>query len=70
MADIPTPQSPTQQLAKQIATALCDARIVPDTKKEELITKLQAGTISAQDWRLLVEMGMTEAGGNGDAAEN
>lgn len=71
--DVPDQQtspSPTQELAQQIADELCGAGVIPDTKKAELLSKLHAGTISAQDWRLLIEMGMPRVKGAGDAAES
>ena len=70
MSDQQTSLSPTQELAQQIANELCGAEVIPDAKKAELLSKLQAGTVSSQDWRLLIEMGMPRAKGADDAAES
>ncbi len=49
-------QSPNEELAVLIATALVDARLVSETRTEELRDKLTRGVMRQEDWRLLIEL--------------
>lgn len=56
--------SPTEVLAQQVADAFCSANLIPAAKQVELLAKLQLGHISAQDWRVLLELGLPRSKGN------
>lgn len=54
-------QTPTQQLAEEIATALIDAKLIEKGRKEELIKKMVAGKVKSEDWALWVDTAMETA---------
>lgn len=58
MSEATPATAPTDVLATQIADALCAAALIPTAKKDELLAKLKSGRITAQDWRVLIELGM------------
>jgi hypothetical protein len=58
MPDAAQANTPTGELASRITEALCTANLIPPTKRDELLAKLNSGRITAQDWRVLIELGL------------
>jgi len=48
--------TPNATLAALIADEVVQSGLVPTAKREELLAKLIAGTATAEDWRLYVEL--------------
>lgn len=55
-------QTPTQQLADEITSALVDAGLIEAKRKNDLVKKITAGNIKSDDWSLLVERAIEVAG--------
>jgi L-asparaginase/Glu-tRNA(Gln) amidotransferase subunit D len=54
-------QTPTQQLAEEIATALVDAGLIEDKRREELLKKIVSGNVKPDDWALWVDTAVEAA---------
>ena len=48
--------TPDQELAAVIASALVTGKLISPQKQGELEKRLSTGTITQEDWRLLIEM--------------
>jgi hypothetical protein len=51
--------SADEQLAQDIAAALIREKIVSKERENEFVAILSSGRMSAEDWRLYIEMGLS-----------
>ena len=49
-------QSPNDQLAEDIATALIEAKLITAQRRDELLGKLKSGGVQQADWDLWIDM--------------
>jgi hypothetical protein len=54
----PSAETPTQTLARQIVERLVKEGLITASAGAKLQPKLAAGKLSAEDWRLAIELGM------------
>jgi hypothetical protein len=61
--------TPDQIVTKRIIAELRAKQLVDEDRLGELEEKLSAGTVSAEDWRLIAELTIAKVkeGGNGEA---
>ena len=55
MPDEPS-ASPNDQLADLVAEKLTDEGLISSDRKDQVLSGLKAGSLKAQDWRLLLEI--------------
>lgn len=55
------PLTPTQVLARAITDDLIAQELILPVRREELLQKLDAGKITAADWRLLIELAIPKS---------
>lgn len=53
--------TPNETLAALIAKDVVQSGLVPAAKSDELLAKLTAGTATAEDWRLYVELAISQS---------
>jgi hypothetical protein len=56
-----TPSTPNDELASLVARLLVAQGHVPSDKRDELLAKLKSGSITAEDWKLYVEIALKKA---------
>ena len=49
-------KNPDDIVAEQIVIELREKRLISDSKLKDLTKKLSTGSLSSQDWRLLIEL--------------
>lgn len=60
-------KNPDDVVAEQITIELREKRLISDSKLKDFTKKLSTGTLSSQDWRLLVELEVDISTGSNDA---
>ncbi len=55
-------QTPDEILAAEIAEALVSNDLVATTKQDELSERIATGKMSEEDWQVLIESAVPEAG--------
>lgn len=63
-------KTPDDIVAEQIVAELYEQQLVSEAKLKDLAKKLSMGTLSPQDWRLLVELEVATEAEAGDGQEN
>ncbi|NCC31653.1 MAG: hypothetical protein EOM24_06440 [Chloroflexia bacterium] len=58
MSTSPSIETPTEALARKIVERLVQERLITSAAAAKLQPKLAAGKLSAEDWRLPIELGM------------
>lgn len=58
MSTSPGPETPTQTLARKIVDRLVNEGLITASAGAKLQPKLAEGKLKAEDWRLLIELGM------------
>lgn len=58
MSTLPSTETPAQTLARQIVERLVKEGLITAAAGAKLLPKLAAGKLSAEDWRLPIELGM------------
>ncbi len=49
-------KNPDDIVAEQIVIELREKRLISDSKLKDLTKKLSTGSLSSQDWRLMIEL--------------
>lgn len=63
-------KSPNEELADLIVARLKEKGFVASGKADEIITKLEAGTASREDWTLWIDLAQTKIQKDGEDGEN
>ena len=63
-------KNPDDIVAEQIVTELREKRLISDSKLKDLTKKLSTGSLSSQDWRLLVELEVDTSTESSDAQKS
>lgn len=63
-------KNPDDIVAEQIVVELHEQRLISESKLEGLTKKLSTGTLSSQDWRLLVELEVDTSTESSDAQKS
>lgn len=56
MPDDVVMKTPNEKLAEQVKDALCEAGLITDSHRAELLEKLEAGNAASEDWSLWIDM--------------
>ncbi len=63
-------KNPDDIVAEQIVIELREKRLISDSKLKDLTKKLSTGSLSSQDWRLLIELGVDTSTESSDAQKS
>lgn len=63
------PPTPSELVATAIAEQLSARNLIPPEKATSLKASILAGKLSAQDWKLLLEMALPKEGGDEHATK-
>ena len=63
-------KNPDDIVAEQIVIELREKRLISDSKLKDLTKKLSTGSLSSQDWRLLIELEVDTSTESSDAQKS
>ena len=63
-------KNPDDIVAEQIVIELREKRLISDSKLKDLTKKLSTGSLSSQDWRLMIELEVDTSTESSDAQKS
>ncbi|GLR68701.1 hypothetical protein GCM10010909_33830 [Acidocella aquatica] len=54
-------ETPSSQLAKILVDRLIEKKLLRADKREQLVTKIAAGTMKGEDWKLDIELAIAKS---------